>query len=89
MEITIDLLDEHPLPIKGIVLNWGEGSKPQGYSVQWSGADGRFQDGAVPKFDIGNLPKKSKLLRFIYDWGPGKDAEYNPCEETKKDMQKK
>jgi|LGVE01.1.fsa_nt_gb hypothetical protein len=124
VEITIDLLDEHPLPIKGIVLNWGEGSKPQGYSVQWSGADGRFQDGAVPKFDIGNLPKKSKLvlpvsvklsesgaavryvklsfpprtftgkarleeLRFIYDWGPGKDAEYNPCEETKKDMQKK
>jgi hypothetical protein len=113
VEITIDLLDEHPLPIRGIVLTWGEGSKPKGYNVQWSGADGRFHNGTVPQFDIGNVSEQSKLMlpvfikfsksgtavryvklsfpprtfkgksrldeiRFIYDWGPGKDADYNP-----------
>jgi hypothetical protein len=113
IQIVIDLLDEHPLPIKAIVLNWSEGFKPQGYNVQWSGADGHFQNGAVPHFDIEKLSQESKLtlpvliefsksgtavryvklsfppgtfkgesrldeLRFIYDWGPGKDADNNP-----------
>jgi hypothetical protein len=121
VEIKIDLLDEHPLSIIGIILNW-RGFIPQGYRVQWAGADARFHDATVPKLDVGKvLPTQSKLvvpvpiifsksgtavryvklsfppgtflrearldeLRFVYDWGPGKDAEYNPCEDRKMDM---
>ncbi len=113
VEIMIDLLDEHPLPIIGIELGWGGGYIPQGYQVQWAGAARRFWEATVPQFDPGKLPPSSKfllpvpitfsksgtavryvrlffprgtfrrearleVLRFVYNWGPGKDTEYNP-----------
>jgi hypothetical protein len=123
VEINIDLLDEHPLPIIGIIVNW-RGFIPQGYRVQWAGADARFHEVSMPTLDVENVSsaqrefavpvpivfsksgtavryvklffppgtflKDTRLdeLRFIYNWGPGKDEEYNPCEELKRDLQK-
>jgi len=112
VEITIDLLQDHPLLIKGIVFDW-EGPAPLGVIVRYA-ADGQdYQEVAAPGigsfsrastqldaplipilfdergatvrrvhlyFPPGSLPNQTKLreLRFIYDWGPGKDAELNP-----------
>ncbi len=42
VEITIDLLRLHPLPIKGLILNWDSEFVPRGYAVQWAGEDKKF-----------------------------------------------
>lgn len=43
VQVTLDLLDEHPLPILGVELDWG--IHPTGkYIVQWAGPDRHFQD---------------------------------------------
>ena len=41
--------------IKGLILNWEGSYIPNGYRVQWAGADHRFHDAAVPS------PKGIKL----------------------------
>ncbi|MFC2099766.1 hypothetical protein ACFLSF_02930, partial [Candidatus Bipolaricaulota bacterium] len=45
-EIEIDLLQNHPLPIEGIVLEW-EGTTPIGYSARYA-ADGESEQVALP-----------------------------------------
>ena len=53
VEITIDLLYEHPYPIKGIELRWEPGFIPYQYSVQFAGEDKEFQSVQAP--DVSNL----------------------------------
>lgn len=112
VEITVDLLQDHPLLLKGIVLCW-EGALPVGYSVRYAADGQRYQEVSPPGigslsrlpqqldtvltpisfgeessrvrmiqlcFPQGSLSGEAKLteLRFIYDWGPDKDAEFNP-----------
>jgi len=47
VEIAIDLLQNHPLPIKGIVLSW-KGSIPSGYSVQYAASGENYQEATIP-----------------------------------------
>ena len=113
-EIEVDLLQDHPLPIEGIVLAW-EGAIPEGYFARYA-ADGQSGQVALPPeraflklssqreeplpvpiqfgdgergarlrtvhlhFPPGSFVGESKLteMRFIYDWGPSDEAEYNP-----------
>lgn len=42
-EIEVDLLQDHPLPIEGIVLGW-EGAIPTGYSVRYAADGESYQD---------------------------------------------
>ena len=113
-EIEVDLLQDHPLPIEGIILGW-EGAAPTGYSVRYA-ADGesgqavsppdlamlklstqreeplqipvRFGDGEHGArvrtvklfFPPSSVVVEARLaeMRFIYDWGPSDEAEFNP-----------
>ena len=112
IQITIDLLQDHPLLLEGIILCW-EGTVPTGYSVRYAADGQRYQEIAPPAirplallsrqtssvlvpisfgeessrvrmiqmyFPPGSLSGEAKLdeLRFIYDWGPSEDAEFNP-----------
>jgi hypothetical protein len=47
-EIKIDLLDVHPLPIKGIVLDWDLCRIPIGYKVMFADADKKYYEATVP-----------------------------------------
>ena len=51
IEITIDLLKLHPLPIKGLILNWDAKFIPKGYNVQWAGEDKKFASAKVPEIN--------------------------------------
>jgi hypothetical protein len=43
VQVTLDLLDEHPLPILGVELDWAK--HPTGkYFIQWAGSDRHFHD---------------------------------------------
>lgn len=43
VQVTLDLLEEHPLPIHGVELDWSK--PPSGkYFVQWAGPDRHFED---------------------------------------------
>lgn len=56
VEIVIDLLDVHPLPIKGIELRWAGGSLPWNYRVQYASADQRYTEAILPKPPTGLPP---------------------------------
>jgi hypothetical protein len=57
IEIVIDLMDVHPLPIKGIELKWDGSFLPRGYRVQYAGADQQYKNALVPDFpDMSQLP---------------------------------
>ena len=43
-----DLLAAYPLPVKALILHWRAGFLPQGYRVQWAGADRRYEGVDVP-----------------------------------------
>jgi len=110
--IEVDLLQDHPLPLKGIALRW-EGAIPIGYSVRYAADGERYQDAALAGaesirmsgqqlggilipipfgkeskrvrkiqlyFPPGSVIGESQLteMRFIYDWGPSDEAEFNP-----------
>jgi len=111
-EIAIDLLQNHPLLLKGLVLCW-EGVAPTGYLVRYA-ADGQSSQDVSPygvdslklssqqvggtwvpipfgeesarvrtiqlRLPPGSFAGESKLteMRFIYDWGPSDEAEFNP-----------
>ncbi len=112
-EIEVDLLQDHPLLIKGIALCW-EGAIPMGYSIRYAADGERYQDASpvgieslrmlgqqpgavlipIPfgkqskrvrkiqlYFPPGSVIGESKLteMRFIYDWGPSEEAEFNPA----------
>jgi hypothetical protein len=59
VEITIDLLQEHPLPLLGVSLAWS-GALPRAFSVQWAGEDGRFRTATVPELEKLDLPREAK-----------------------------
>ncbi len=61
LEVTIDLLGEHPLPIRGILLEWGDAYLPQGYQVLWAGDDGRYREAPVPQISIDKLDAKPEF----------------------------
>jgi hypothetical protein len=37
--IDVDLLSQHPIPVRGVVLDWENGFAPPQYEVWWAGAD--------------------------------------------------
>lgn len=111
-EIAVDLLQDHPLQLEGIVLSW-EGSIPTGYSVRYAADGERYQDALSPGiepvmlssqqpggvlvpipfgkesvrvrnvqlyFPPSSMAGEAKLteMRFLYDWGPSDEAEFNP-----------
>jgi len=49
LEVDIDLLDVHPLPIKGLELWWDSNSLPPDYRVQYADADQQYRDAIVPQ----------------------------------------
>jgi hypothetical protein len=53
VEILIDLLDVHPLPIRGVELRWRSGFLPQNYKVQFAGANQSYKDAMIP--DLSNV----------------------------------
>jgi hypothetical protein len=57
VEVVIDLLDIHPLPIKGMELKWSSSALPGDYKVQFATPGQPYQDANVPKIpDPGQYP---------------------------------
>jgi hypothetical protein len=57
VEVLIDLLDIHPLPIKGMELSWSSGALPGDYRVQFAIPGQPYQEARVPKMpDPGQYP---------------------------------
>jgi hypothetical protein len=57
LEITIDLIAEHPVPIKGIMLEWQGQSIPDGYDILWAGENKRYTKALLPSLrDLGLPP---------------------------------
>ncbi len=56
LEITIDLLAEHPVPIKGIMLDWQGRSIPEGYDIMWAGENKRYVKALMPSLRDLGLP---------------------------------
>ena len=69
--ILIDLLDEHPLPILGLFLDWGRDSEwspakrvvPE-FKVWWAGNGLRWQAAYVPRLEL-------PLGGLVVSWHPG------------------
>jgi hypothetical protein len=55
-EIVIDLLDVHPLPVRGIELRWAAGFLPWNYKVQYASADQRYAPAILPDPPTGQPP---------------------------------
>ena len=62
VEVIIDLLDVHPLPVKGIELRWDSRFLPWNYKVQFAGADQRYSEAIPPKPPTGELPSGSPSI---------------------------
>ena len=61
-EVDIDLLDVHPLPIKGMQLRWDSSALPGKYRVQYANAGQQYQDAIVPDLpDPGQLPSGTSI----------------------------
>ncbi|UCG49543.1 MAG: hypothetical protein JSU94_07135 [Phycisphaerales bacterium] len=56
LTVDIDLLEAHPIPIKGVELTWAGSYVPAGYGVQYASADGRFKDAVMPNLAGAALP---------------------------------
>ena len=79
IEITIDLIAEHPVPIQGIMLDWEGQSIPDGYDILWAGENARYNTATIPslqdlerQYDIeftGAVPvafgKSGQSVRYI------------------------
>ncbi len=63
IEITIDLLNLHPLPVKGLILSWDAKSIPRGYMVQWAGEKKEFALAKVPEI---NNPRQQAASSPVY-----------------------
>ena len=62
VEVDIDLLDVHPLPIKGMELSWDSSALPADYRVQFATAGQQYQEAIVPQMpDPGQLPQGTSL----------------------------
>jgi len=61
-EVVIDLLDVHPLPIKGVELWWDSSALPGKYRVQYATVGAPYQEAIVPDLpDPGQLPQGTSL----------------------------
>lgn len=61
-EVVIDLLDVHPLPIKGIELKWDTSALPGDYRVQYTTPGQPYQEAIVPKMpDVSQLPSGTSI----------------------------
>ena len=56
LEITIDLLAEHPVQIKGVMLDWQGQSIPYGYDILWAGENARYSKALMPSLRDLALP---------------------------------
>jgi hypothetical protein len=54
-DIDVDLRTVHPLDVDAVELRWG-GALPQGYGLQWAGANQVYQDATVPALTERNVP---------------------------------
>ncbi|MHC4545856.1 MAG: hypothetical protein ACYSYL_15280 [Planctomycetota bacterium] len=62
VEVVIDLLDIHPLPIKGMELKWSGSALPGDYRVQYASAGQPYQEAIVPQMpDPSQIPQGSSL----------------------------
>lgn len=62
VEVDIDLLDVHPLPIKGMQLRWDRDALPGKYRVQFSTPGQQFQEAIVPDLpNPGHLPSGTSI----------------------------
>ncbi|MBW8041330.1 MAG: hypothetical protein FVQ85_15195 [Planctomycetes bacterium] len=62
VEVDIDLLDVHPLPIKGVELRWGSGALPGDYRVQFASAGQQYQEATVPEMPgVNQVPSGSSI----------------------------
>jgi hypothetical protein len=64
LEITIDLLAEHPLPIRGLSLQWTKDKAPTEFRVLWAGRNRKFQETKMPK-RLGEQQAGSVLLHPV------------------------
>lgn len=55
LAINFDLLDEHPIPIRGLTLDWSNAYVPTGYHVFWAGKDKKFREAKVPQITLDGL----------------------------------
>jgi hypothetical protein len=65
LEITIDLLAEHPVPIKGIMLDWQGQSIPDGYDILWAGENKRYSKALLPSLRDLGLPYGTEFNNSI------------------------
>ena len=63
-ELEIDLLEVHPIPIRGIELVWDGSFIPSNYIVQFGGADQQYQDATTLDLTNANLPYQSPTMRI-------------------------
>lgn len=63
IEIVIDLMDVHPLPIKGIELSWDGSFLPRGYRVQFAATiPPQWEEAFVPDLpDLSELPTSPSI----------------------------
>ena len=62
VEILIDLMAVHPLPIRGIEITWDGGFIPRGYSVQYSSEEKKYQNAILP--DMANVQFPQNMPSF-------------------------
>lgn len=46
--VEVDLGAEHPLGVRGLMLEWQARTVPVGYSVGWAGADRKYREAKLP-----------------------------------------
>lgn len=62
VEILIDLMDVHPLGIRGIALTWGGQFVPKGYSVQHSTDGKAYRNAMLPDLSNVRFPQQMPLI---------------------------
>lgn len=62
IEILIDLLDVHPLPIMGVELTWNGQFIPRNYAVQYSSDGEDYVNGRLPKLGGIHFPEQMETL---------------------------
>ncbi|MBN2270349.1 MAG: hypothetical protein JXN61_07040 [Sedimentisphaerales bacterium] len=62
VEILIDLLDVHPLPIMGVELTWNGQFIPTNYAVQYSSDGEDYVNGQLPKLGGVQFPEQMEVF---------------------------
>jgi len=77
--LDMDLLEESPKPIKGILMKWNPSFVPRTFEVQFAGIDGEYQQAIMPDLqDVvfpGNIPYIPVAAKFLKS-GDGVAARY-------------